>query len=377
MNNGLIYLDYNSTTPCDPRIIKAMEPYLYNYFYNPSSSHCGGDIAKEAIEKARVQVASIIKADPENIFFTHSATEANNLVIKSFLDNKLIDTIGHPNVISTNSEHLSILKCFLDSYDQPIKIEKDGSINLEKLDNLIKNMNHKPKIISIIFANNIIGNIHDIKKIGKICKKYNILLHTDATQAVGNIPIDVDEMNIWALTFSAHKIYGPKACGVLFVRDVNKIKPLISGGYQEIITSGTMPTNLIVGLGKACEIMQKEGENKYKEIGVLRDLLWKKISSGISDVFVNGTMKNRLTNNLNITIKGVDAEVLVKGMDDVMVSAGSACASGSLDPSHVITALGSPYPECAIRISLGRFTTKQEIEYAANRIIEIVSSIRE
>lgn len=379
----IIYLDYHSSTPVDKRVAKAMEPFFFERFGNPASVHTMGEDATQAVEKAREQVASIIKAEPEQIYFTGSATEANNIVLRGRLAKH---RESHGNcamvIVTTNTEHPSIYKTLEymsnRSFCNPqIRIDQNGELNLDDLDKLLGNHFLENKaLVSIIAANNEIGTIHDLKAIGEICKKNYVLFHTDATQAIGKVDIDVNEMNIFALTMSAHKIYGPKGIGALYVKDPDLIEPLIHGGYQNTFSSGTQNVPGIVGLGKACEILQKEDHEENKRIAGLRDLLWQQLQAGLPDVFINGTMKKRLPNNLNVTIEGIEAEILVRGMDDVIISSGSACKSGSLDPSHVITALGTSHSDCAFRFGLGRWTTKDDIIYAANRIIEVVNGVR-
>jgi len=380
-----VYLDNHSTTPVDPRVVEALKPFFFEHFGNPASVHALGENAKQAIEVAREQVASVIKAEPDQIYFTPSATIANNIILRGRLTKHRKDhgSLTDMVIITTNTEHSSISKTlqYLQNthfHNPQIKINAKGELDLNDLDKVLSNYFLENKVlVSIIGANNEIGTIHNLKAIGEICKKNYVAFHTDATQAIGKVDIDVNEMNISALTLSGHKIYGPKGIGCMYIKDPDLIEPLIHGGYQDIFTSGTQNVFGIVGLGKACEILQQEGPEENKRMGQLRDLLWQQLSAGLPDIFINGIMgKNRLTNNLNITIKDIEAEVLVKGMEDVIISSGSACESGSIDPSHVIKALGTPYPECAFRFGLGRFTTKEEIIYAANRIIEIVNGVR-
>jgi cysteine desulfurase len=371
----MIYLDCHSTTPCDPRVIEEMLPFFSTYFANPASAHFFAEKAKDAIEKAKEQVAFIINAKSDNINFTASATEANNIILQGLWPNE------YKHVITTNVEHSSIINCLKKRssniiLEPVLKINKDGNINIEELEKILRNIKSKNILVSTIFANNEIGTIHPIKKIGSLCKKYEALFHTDATQAIGKVNIDVKEMNIFALTMSGHKIYGPKGVAVLYVQNNLLIEPIIHGGYQNIITSGTQNVPAIVGIGKACEILQHESEEENKKVRRLRDLLLKNLKKNIPDIIINGTMKNRLPNNLNITIKGIKAEILIKGLEDVIISGGSACTSGEIEPSHVIKALGTPYPECAIRFGLGRWTTETDINYASNRIINIVNNMR-
>lgn len=381
-----IYLDNHSSTPVDPRVAEAMRPYFSKSFGNPSSVHVCGEYAKQAVEKARQQVASIIKAKSDKIYFTNSATEANNIILQGrYASHRASHGRKTTFIITTNSEHSSVVKTLeymrqeeeFTLFNPYIRIMDDGNINVDELDHLLSScLRNRVALVSIIAANNEIGTIHDLRAIGQVCKSHNVLFHTDATQAIGKVDIDVGEMNIFALTMNAHKIYGPKGVGALYIRNEHLIKPLIHGGYQNTFSSGTQNVPAIVGFGKACEILQKEGKEENERIRVRRDLLLRDLSARIPDIFVNGTMRNRLPNNLNVSIKGIQAEILVKGMDDVIISGGSACTSGSLDPSHVILALEAPYPECAIRFGLGRWTTMAECKYAVNRIAEIVESIR-
>jgi len=231
-------------------------------------------------------------------------------------------------------------------------------------------------VVSLQAANNEIGTINDIEKIGNICKEQQVFYHCDAVQAIGRVPIDVKKLNIDALTISGHKIYGPKGVGAIYLKDDKMIDPLIDGGYQNTFSSGTQNVPAIVGFGKACEILQQEGPEENERIRRLRDYLLNLLMQNIPDVIVNGMMINRLPNNLNISIPGVKTEAFIMGMDDVMISGGSACTAGEFEPSYVLKAIQAKYPDCAIRFGLGRWTTKEEIEYAVNRIVEITKSVR-
>ncbi len=380
----MIYLDNQSSTKIDKRVLKAMEPYLTEHFANPAAAHFAAEEPRQAIEMARNNVSYLIKAKPENLYFTNSATESNNIVLQGRLANHRKNSNNAAIIITSNIEHSSVSKTLQNMwskdnlfFNQTLKINSNGEIDLDKLNHTIKNyFSNRVILVSIIAASNEIGVINNLSDIGAICKRHNVLFHTDATQAIGKVDIDVNAMNIFALTFNAHKINGPKGVGALFVRNPNLVEPLIHGGYQNTFSSGTQNVPAIVGFGEACDILRKEGKKENERISYRRDLLWRNLSSSIPDIFINGTMKNRLPNNLNITIKGVKAEILVKGMSDVAVSGGSACNSGNLEPSLVILALGTPYPDCAIRISLGRFTTMADCEYAAKKIKDIVESVR-
>jgi cysteine desulfurase len=358
-------------------VLKEMMPFFNERFGNPSSAHSFGEEARYAVERAREEVAEIIHAKTSNLFFTSSATEANNIFVRCCRGSTLN---GWRHIFATNTEHSSIRE-YLKNIDHQtmvhyLNVDKNGNINPEELDyRLSLEDSLLGIIVSVIAANNEIGTIHNIKRMGEICKKYNVLFHTDATQAIGKIDINVDEMNLFALTMNAHKIYSPKGVGALYVRDIERICPLIMGGYQNTISSGTQNVPAIVGFGKACKILQGEMCSENTRIKGLRDKLLSLLQSELN-VTINGTIDNRLQNNLNIAIDSVPADMFVRGMEDVAVSAGSACMSGLIEPSHVIQAIGGN-TECSIRISLGRFTTEEEIEYAAKRIIEVAKSYKE
>lgn len=366
----MIYLDYHSSTKCDPRVVEKMLPYFTEEYGNSSAVHTLGNNAKKALDGARSDIANIINASPDNVIFTHGATEANNIVLRSFENGR---------VITTNSEHSSVRDTvnwlFLNRNLKVdyLKINENGTLNIEELEKLLNENN--VDLVSIIGANNEIGTIHDLKIIGQLCRKYNALFHTDCTQAVGKIDIDVDEMCIDALSFSAHKIYGPKGIGALYIRDCSKFDCLITGGRQEVLTSGTVNIPAAVGFAYACDLMVSE-KTEAVRIECLRNKLLSDLRKYISGITVNGTMDNRLYNNLNISIKDIPAELLVLGMEDVCISTGSACLSRNPEPSHVIIALDVEQPECAIRFGLGRWNTEQEIGFAVMKIAGIVNSIR-
>jgi len=373
--NKPVWLDNHSTTQMLAEVRWAMEECQRDCWGNSASTHLYGERAQDRVEEARVKVARVINAEPDQIYFTSSATEANNIITKGFYERHKKDYV---RITTTNSEHPSILES-LKTLDEtisqnPIHIQPDGTINLARLPYLLHWDFHKPvkRLISVISANNEIGTIHDLKAIGEICKYH--LFHTDATQAIGKVKIDVKEMGIDALTFSGHKIHGPKGVGVLYLKDVDQVIPLTSGGLQNTISSGTQNVPAIVGLGVACENL--EDQATLDRIKGLRDELLRLLRVGLPDLTINGTMENRLPNNLNIIIPGVLAEPLVMGLDDVLISSGSACGSGKHEPSYVVKALGVKEPECAIRFGLSRFNVLSEIEYAAQRIIEAAKVLR-
>lgn len=385
-----VYLDHHSTTPCDPRVVDAMMPYFSEIFGNPSALHDVGSEAKDAVELARGNVADIINADPEKIYFTSGASEANNIVLKGLLT-KARCIVGKDKLLqifTTNIEHSSVLNCArqLRKVEQTAGnkhetvqacVDKQGNLRYDAIDSFLA-ASSNILCVSIMAANNEIGTIYDIAKIGEICKKHDVFFHTDATQALGKVDIDVKSMGIDALSLSAHKIYGPKGVGALYLENKNKVLPLIDGGYQECVTSGTLNVPGIVGLGKACQILKEEQYDERARVKDLRNKLLSSLLSKLDGVKVNGTLKNRLPNNINLTIEGVQAEALVLGMDDVILSSGSACSSGSgrIVTSHVSKAIGLDDDACAIRIGLGKWNTEEEIEYASARIIEVVNALR-
>lgn len=367
----MIFLDNASTTKIDPRVLKAMMPYLKDRYANASSRHQFGQDSANAVENAREQVAKLIGAKSDQIFFTNSATEANNIAI---------NYLGFADVIlTTNSEHSSIIKCIKHLKETKrikahlIKIDKNGTLNLLKLQKML--VKYNPKLLSIIFANNEIGTIHNIHDIGELCAKYKALLHTDATQAIGKVPININETNIFALTMSGHKIYGPKGVGAIYVKEPIKLSPLILGGLQNTLSSGTINHPAIIGFGKACELMMNV-EEENKRIGQLRDVLLEKLISNIDSAYVNGTMENRLPGNISLTIPGLDTRMFVECLEDIFISSGSACMSANPKPSPTIKAIGVEHPGSVIRIGVGRFNTMDEIEEAGNRIIHLVKEMR-
>jgi len=376
-----VYLDYQATTPTDPRVVEAMMPYFFEKFGNPHSrNHEHGWEAEEAVEKARQQIAALIGADEREIVFTSGATESNNLAIagvaRFYKDKK-------NHIITLQTEH----KCVLDTCRHLemegfnvtyLPVKKDGLVDLEVLKNAITD---KTVLVSVMGANNEIGVIQPLKAIGELCRARGALFHTDCAQAYGKIPMDVNEMKIDLMSISGHKIYGPKGIGALFVRRKPRIRlvPLIHGGGQERgFRSGTLPTPLCVGLGTAAEICQKEMVSETKKLTALRDRFYKSVTDRLPEVFLNGDFENRLPGNLNISFAYVEGEGLMMGIKDLSVSSGSACTSASLEPSYVLRALGvtEDLAHTSLRIGFGRFTTESEVDYAADRIVEAVQKLR-
>ncbi|WFW29663.1 MAG: IscS subfamily cysteine desulfurase [Wolbachia endosymbiont of Menacanthus eurysternus] len=377
-----IFLDYQSTTKVDPRVLEKMIPYFSKFSNAHSRSHSFGWAAEEALEKARKYIANLVNADSKEIIFTSGATESNNTAIKGvahFYRNK------KDHIITVYTEH----KCVLDSCRQLenegfkvtyLPVKQNGIIDLSNLENAI---NNKTILVSIMMVNNEIGVVQPIKEIGVICKKYNIFFHTDAAQSFGKIPIDVNEMNIDLMSISSHKIYGPMGIGALYIRRKNprvRLIPLINGGGQERgIRSGTVPTPLAVGFGEAARIAREEMETEAIKLKELRDILYNEIKKTFPDVILNGDYENRVSGNLNLSFPYIEGESLIMAIKDLAVSSGSACTSASLEPSYVIRSLNNNHDleHSSIRFGLGRFTTKDEILYAANLITKNIGRLRE
>lgn len=378
-----IYLDYQATTPLDERVFDIMLPYLKEKFGNPHSrSHVFGWEAEDAVEKARIQVASLINANPRDITFTSGATESNNLAIKGcayFNQSK-----GKNHIITLSTEHKCVLnacrKLKLKGFDVTyLPVEKNGIVDLEKLRNAITN---QTILVSIMAVNNEIGVIQPLKEIGQICREKGVFFHSDIAQAYGKIPIDVEACNIDLASISSHKIYGPKGVGALYVRRKPRVRlePIIDGGGQERgLRSGTLAPHLIVGFGAAAEIAKNEMQIEFKRIKELSSLFLKKIFDNLDEVYLNGDKEKRYAGNLNISFSCVEGESLIVGIKVLAVSSGSACTSSSLEPSYVLKALGvdEEMAHTSIRIGIGRFTTREEVEYAANLIIEKVKHLRD
>ena len=376
------YLDYQATTPCDPRVVEAMLPYFYEKFGNPHSrNHIFGWESEAAVEKAREQVAQLIGADPRDIIFTSGATESNNLALKGvakFYQNE------KRHIITCVTEH----KCVLDScrhleqegFDVTyLPVKQNGLIDLELLE---KSIRTDTVIVSIMAINNEIGVVQPIAEIGKICRAKGVFFHTDAAQAFGKIPLNVEDMNIDLMSISGHKIYAPKGIGALYVRRKPRVRlaALIHGGGQERgMRSGTLPTPLCVGLGKASEIAGQEMIFEYARIKGLNERFMHKINSNLEEVYLNGDTHARYPGNLNISFAYVEGEGLMMGIKDLCVSSGSACTSASLEPSYVLRALGvdEELAHTSLRIGFGRFTTEEQVDFAANLIVKNVIKLRE
>jgi cysteine desulfurase len=378
-----IYMDNHATSPLDPRVLEAMMPYLTGVFGNAASrNHSFGWEAEAAVEKAREQVAKLIGATAKEIIFTSGATESNNLALKGIAE--MYRERGS-HIITQVTEHKAVLDTCKRLEKSGIRVtylpvKADGLIDLEDLK---RAMDDKTILVSIMFANNEIGVVQPVAEIGKLCRERGVLFHSDGVQAAGKIPIDVNAMNIDVLSLSAHKLYGPKGVGALYVRRRNprvQISEQINGGgHERGMRSGTLNVPGIVGLGKACEIAREEMASEGERLRKLRDKLKAKLENSLDFVHVNGSMEHRLPNNLNMSFVYVEGESLLMGINDVAVSSGSACTSATLEPSYVLKALGlgDDVAHSSIRFGLGRFNTEAEVDYVADKIVDVVKKLRE
>jgi cysteine desulfurase len=381
-NDQPIYLDYQATTPLDPRVLEAMMPYFTYKFGNAHSrSHAYGWEAEEAVEKARAQVAKLIGADEKEVVYTSGATESNNLAIKGVAE-FYKDRRSH--IVTTVTEHKCVLDTCRHLEQQGFKVtylpvQKNGLLDLDRLREAVTD---NTVLVSVMAVNNEIGVIQPLAEIGKICREKGAFFHTDAAQAVGKIPLDVEAMNIDLMSISGHKIYGPKGIGALYVRRRPRVRlvAMINGGGQERgFRSGTLPTPLCVGLGEACEIAMKEMDSEAKRLAKLQERMLKGLQSRLKEIYVNGDLEQRIPGNLNISFAYVEGESLMMGIKGLSVSSGSACTSASLEPSYVLRALGvdEELAHTSLRIGLGRFTTEQEVDTAVEELVQHVSRLRE
>jgi cysteine desulfurase len=375
-----IYLDNHSTTPVDPRVLEEMLPYLTDRFGNAASrSHSFGWAAEEAVETARAQIASLIGSKSGEIVFTSGATESDNLAIKGVAEAHR-DKGNH--IVTVITEHKAVLdsckRLERNGYSVTyLPVQKDGLI---ALDDLRQAVNDATILVTIMAANNETGVLQPIEAIGKLCRERGVIFHSDAAQAVGKIPIHVVQENIDLLSISAHKAYGPKGVGALYVRQGLEIAPTIDGGgHEHGMRSGTLNVPGIVGLGKACEICPDEMPQEPDRMSALRNRLHEKIKAGLDEVYVNGSMQQRLPGNLNMSFAGVDGEDLMTAIDDVAVSSGAACTSAHIEPSYVLKALGmsDELAQSSIRFGIGRFNSEAEIDYVAAKVIHTVQQLRE
>lgn len=379
--NAPVYLDYQATTPTDPRVVEAMMPYFSEKFGNPAStSHFYGWEAEEAVDQAREQVASLIGAEAREIIFTSGATESNNIAIQG-VARFYKERKNH--IITAVTEHKCVLEAckFMEreGFDVTfLEVDKDGLLDLEQLKEAIT---EKTALVSIMAVHNEIGVIQPVAEIGAICREHGVFFHSDAAQAVGKIPLDVNEMNIDLLSISGHKVYGPMGIGVLYVRRRPRVRlePLFQGGGQERgVRSGTLSTPLCVGIGEACALAELELAGETARLTQLKDMLYQGVVGRVPDIYLNGTADQRIPGNLNFSFDHVDGSSLIAGLKGISVSSGSACTSGDVAPSYVLKALGvsDALAFACVRIGLGRFTTADDIEIAIETIVENVAQLR-
>jgi cysteine desulfurase len=375
-----IYMDNHATTPLDPRVLEAMLPYLTGKFGNAASrSHCFGWEAGKAVETARQQVANLIGATAEEIVFTSGATESDNLAIKGIAENRH-KTGNH--IITVATEHKAVLDTCkrLEKYGLRItclSLQNDGLVDLNALRSALSD---ETILVSVMAANNEIGVLQPIEQIGKLCGERGVIFHTDAAQAAGKIPMHVAAQNLDLVSISAHKMYGPKGVGALYVRNGIELAPILDGGgHEHGMRSGTLNVPAIVGLGKACEICQNQMADESSRTSVFRDRLRDKIISDLDGISINGSMESRLPGNLNISFAGVDGEELLTALDSVAVSSGAACTSAHIEPSYVLKALGisDELAQSSVRFGIGRFNTAEEIDYVGELVVQTVQQLRE
>jgi len=376
-----IYMDYGATTPCDPRVVDAMIPWLREHFGNPASrTHAYGWEAEAAVEKARVQVAELIGADPREIVWTSGATESNNLAIKGAA--QFYKTRGK-HIITVKTEHKAVLDTVRELERQGFEatyldVKDDGLLDLDVLKAAIR---PDTILISVMFVNNEIGVVQDIPAIGALCREKGIIFHVDAAQATGKIDIDLAKLPVDLMSLASHKTYGPKGIGALYVRRKPRIRieaQMHGGGHERGMRSGTLPTHQIVGMGEAFRIAKEEMAVENVRIKALRDRLLAGLQ-GIEQIFVNGDLEHRVAHNLNVSFNYVEGESLIMGIKGIAVSSGSACTSASLEPSYVLRALGrsDELAHSSLRMTIGRFTTEEEVDYVVNTLKDRVAKLRE
>src|SRR5438132_7081172 len=378
-----IYFDNHATTPTDPRVVDAMLPYFTQKFGNAASrNHSFGWEAEKAVDNARKQIADLIGATTKEIVFTSGATESDNLAIKGVAE--MYAEKGN-HIITVATEHKAVLDTCkkLEKHGYRVSylpVKGDGLVDLDMLRDAITD---KTVLITLMYANNEIGVIQPIREIGKIAHEKGVLFHTDGVQAVGKIPVNVIQDNIDLMSMSAHKIYGPKGVGALYVRRksprVQITAQMDGGGHERGMRSGTLNVTGIVGLGEACALAKAEMAEESKRMEYLRDKLKDRLLASLDECYINGTMESRLPNNLNISFAYVEGESLLMGINDVAVSSGSACTSATLEPSYVLKALGAgdDLAHSSIRFGLGRFSTEEEVDYVAGKLISVVTRLRE
>jgi cysteine desulfurase len=376
-----IYMDYGATTPCDPRVVDAMIPWLREHFGNPASrSHAWGWEAEEAVEKARTQVAALLNADPREIVWTSGATESNNLAIKGaahFYASK------GKHLVTVKTEHKAVLDTMRDLERQGFEVtyldvQENGLLDLDRFKDALRK---DTIVVSVMLVNNEIGVIQDIPAIGAMCRERGIILHVDAAQATGKVTIDMAALPVDLMSLASHKTYGPKGIGALYVRRKPRVRieaQMHGGGHERGMRSGTLPTHQCVGMGLAFEIAKAEMGTEIERIRMLQKRLLDGIS-GIEQVFINGDLTRRVPHNLNASFNFVEGESLIMGVKGIAVSSGSACTSASLEPSYVLRALGrsDELAHSSLRMTIGRFTTEQEIDYAVSTLQDRVAKLRD
>ena len=376
-----IYMDYGATNPCDPRVVDAMIPWLREHFGNPASrTHAYGWEAEAAVEKARVQVADLIGADPREIVWTSGATESNNLALKGAAH--FYQSRGK-HIITVKTEHKAVLDTVRELERQGFEatyldVQEDGLLDLEALKAAIR---PDTILISVMFVNNEIGVIQDIATIGALCREKGIVFHVDAAQATGKVAIDLNTLPVDLMSLASHKTYGPKGIGALYVRRKPRIRieaQMHGGGHERGMRSGTLPTHQIVGTGEAFRIAREEMVSENERIRALQQRLFKGLQD-IEQIFVNGDIERRVPHNLNISFNYVEGESLIMGIKGIAVSSGSACTSASLEPSYVLRALGrsDELAHSSLRMTIGRFTTEEEIDFVVATLKDRVAKLRE
>jgi cysteine desulfurase len=376
-----IYLDYSATTPVDPRVVDAMIPWLRTHFGNPASrSHSFGWEAEKAVEEARGHVAALVNADPREIIWTSGATESDNLAIKG-VAHFYKDKGRH--LVTVRTEHKAVLDTMRElereGYEVTyLDVEQNGLLDLRRLEAALR---PDTTLVSVMYVNNEIGVIQDIAAIGELCRSRGIVFHVDAAQATGKVAIDLAQLKVDLMSFSAHKTYGPKGIGALYVRRKPRVRleaQMHGGGHERGLRSGTLPTHQIVGMGEAFRLAKAEMATENERIRMLRDRLWRGLSE-LEEVYVNGDLERRVPHNLNVSFNFVEGESLIMAIKDVAVSSGSACTSASLEPSYVLRALGrsDELAHSSIRFSVGRFTTEEEIDYTVALLRRKVGKLRD
>ncbi len=373
-------MDYNAATPADSEVVQAMLPYFSEKFGNAASKHHFGNAASAAIDHSRKQISELIHCSPKDIVFTSGATESNNLALKGVVEYYYKENI---NIVTTEIEHSSVLDVCksLNASGVTVKYVKPDEYGIVRPEDVEKAIDGNTILVSVMTANNEIGTIQPIPEIGQICKFKNVLFHTDAVQAFGKIPVDVNEYNIDLMSISAHKIYGPKGIGALYINSSKKIRlaeQINGGGHEQGFRSGTLNTPGIVGFGKAAEIASSRMYSDFQKEIVQRDILIENFLNRISFTYLNGSKEKRLPNNVNISFEGVESGVLLSNLKNIALSTGSACSSATLQPSHVLKAIGKSESQVksAIRFGIGRETTNEDINYVINKVTEVVNKLR-